>query len=882
VSSIHCWGYVPVLSSSLRPCAVVASAFWTFVVIFGLLAPAQAQDGPPTQAVGMLQVDGVSGAVIQAAEASVRGADRVGKDGPLADVGMELALLYHQNRMVGTKGVRALREASAPSPKADADDERRRTHGRVFSPISADGQSVVVEAVAAGEPSRLLRELRGLGLEGGATAGNVVSGRLPIASIKQAAGLPSLRGMIPSYARTYVGAAESEADSAHRVEETRENFGVEGAGQKVCALSDSYDQNGTAITSASDDVQSGDLPGPGNPEGNTTPVDVVRDADSRGSDEGRALLQLIHDLAPAATLGFHTALGGVPAFASSIRELADVNCTIIVDDIRYNTEPFYQDGLVSNAVDDVVGRGVPYFSSAGNDGQNSYEAPFRDSGEPGVLDETFVAHDFDSTSAVDTRQAITVGAGGTFQIFSFQWTDPSGQVEGSSPPDTDIDISLVDESGTIVASSERNNIAAPVESMEYTNDENSEVTLNLVVEKAPGDPVPDEIKYVYSGNDFTIDEYDVSNATIYGHPMAEGAMAVAAAPFFSTAAFRPDIDSSAFLESFSSKGGIPILFDQNGDRLGSPVVRQKPEVTGTDAVDNTFFGQFSGENGDIPDSALDGIDPDPFPNFAGTSAAAPNIAAIAALIQEAAPNLTPTQVYDRLKNTAVDVQIRRKIENGELVAEPIAAGVDPWSGHGFVRADRAVPAPAGVRIADASASASSNNRRAIELTWQKIGAESVDAFLLERQFFDGTFTGQERITAGGSTEFARTVGDLPVGKHTFRISAIRNDSTLVTTTVSATVRSDGVDVSVFPNPFSGPPNLSVTLPEAQDDEQRVTVRVYDVLGRRVATPVKSRPIEDAESISLSSGQIRSLSSGVYFFRVKGPNFTGTTRAVRVR
>ncbi|PSQ85063.1 MAG: hypothetical protein BRD30_11090, partial [Bacteroidetes bacterium QH_2_63_10] len=753
----------------------------------------------------MLQVEGVAESVMRSAEASVRGPDRTGKDGPLAAVGMELALLYHQNRVVGTKGVRALRDASAPSPKAGADDGRRRTHGRVFSPISADGQSVVVEAVAAGEPSRLLRELRGLGLEGGATAGNVVSGRLPVSAIKQAAALPTLRAMMPSYARTHVGTAESEADSAHRVERTREDFGVDGAGQKVCALSDSYNQDGTALTSASDDVQSGDLPGPENPEGNTTPVDVVLDTDSRGSDEGRAMLQLIHDLAPEATLGFHTALGGLPAFASGIRALADANCTVIVDDIRYNTEPFYQDGPVANAVDDVVnndlngdGTRVTYFSSAGNDGQNSYEAPFRNSGEPGVIDETFVAHDFDSTSAVDTRQAITISAGGTFQIFTFQWTDPSGQVEGSSGPDTDIDISLVDESGTIVAESSSSNEVVPVESLEYTSNANSDVTVNLVVEKAPGDPAPDEIKYVYNRpviGDFKIEEYDPLGPTIFGHQMADGAMAVAAAPFFSTAPFRSDIDSSAFLETFSSKGGIPLLFDQNGDRLSSPVVRQKPEVTGTHFVDNTFFGS------DIPDDAIGGIDEDSDPNFPGTSAAAPNIAAIAALIRQAAPTLTPTQVYDRLETTAVDVQVRRKIENGDLVPEQIAAGVDPWGGHGFVRADRSVPAPAGVQIVIDSFR-TFPNRRAMRLEWRSVGEEreSVDEFLLERRFFDGAFTEQERIPAGGSTKFARTVEDLPVGEHTFRISAIRNDSTLARSRVSAVLRrQEVVDVSVFPN-----------------------------------------------------------------------------------
>ncbi len=889
MSSTRSRGYVPVLSPCLRPCPVTASAFWMFVVVLGLSVPAQAQDGPPTQAVGMLQIDEVSADVMRAAQASVAGPDRQGKDGPLAAVGMELALLYHQHQAAGASGVQSLRAAARPKT---SDEGRLGGQSRTHSPLSADGRLVTVDAIAADDSSVLLRELRELGLEGGATAGTVVSGRLPIAAIEEAASLPSLRAMMPSYARTHAGSVESEADSAHRAVDARTNLGVDGSGQKVCVLSDSYNQNSTAATSASDDVQSGDLPGTGNPEGDTTRVEVLDDTDTDGSDEGRAMLQLIHDIAPGAALGFHTATaGGLASFASGIQDLADAGCTVIVDDVRFNTEPFYQDGPVANAVDDVVNDSIPvrvtYFSSAGNEGEDSYEAPFRNSGEPGVINTSSVAHDFDGENGAlpptDTQQAITIAPGGTFQIFSFQWTDPSGQVEGSSAPDTDIDIALVNESGTIVARSEGSNVAVPVESLEYTNNESSEVTVNLVIEKASG-PDPDEVKYVYTRGDFTIDEYNTDGPTLYGHSMAEGAMAVAAAPFFNTDRFNAGIDSSAILDFFSSRGGLEIRFDQNGDELGSFVPREKPDVTGTDFVDNTFFG-----------SDIDIQDPDGFPNFPGTSAAAPNIAAIAALIQQADLGLGPTEVYDRLESTAVDVRFRQQLENGSISDEldPTGAGVDPWSGHGFARADRAVPAPAGVQITDASASASSNNRRAIELTWKNVGEEreSIDEFLLERRYFDGPFVEQERIPAGSTTEFARTIEDLPVGEHTFRITALRDDSTVAVGTTSAVLRRDGVDVSVFPNPFREAANLSVTLPEDRTDEGqieigKIEIRIFDVLGRQVAKQIESdiSRIERSGSqlISLNTRQIRSLGSGVYFFQVTGETFQQTTKAVRVR
>ncbi|WP_157942263.1 S8 family serine peptidase [Salinibacter altiplanensis] len=862
--------------------------------LLGLVPPgAFGQDGRAPQSLGMLTVDRANSAALTAARAAVSGPDGTAKDGPLAAVGMELALLYHQQQTEGAAGIQALSEASRQRRKTRTSDGQPRTEsGRVVSPVSSDGRLVTVDAVASGDPSRLLEDLRELELEGGARAGNVVSGRLPIASIEEAAALSSLRGMVPAYARTTAGSVGSEADTAHGADAARLNTGANGSGQKVCALSDSYDTSDAPVT-ASDDVSSGDLPGADNPEGRTTPVDVLDDGGSDDSDEGRAMLQLIHDIAPGAELGFHTAIGGVAAFANGIRELASAGCTVIVDDIRYSSEPFYQDGLVANAVDDVVTNdGVTYFSSAGNDGQNSYEASFRDSGEPGVISASSVRHDFnDSALNTDTRQEITIQPGGTFQVFSFQWTDPSARV-GSGGPDTDLDIALVDEAGAVVAQSARDNISTgvPSETMEYTNDGSTAETLFLVIEKAGG-PDPDRIKYVYSGSgpftdsDVTIEEYDTLGPTLYGHPMAEGAMAVAAAPFFNTAAYNPNADP-ATLEAFSSKGGLQIRFDQDGSRLSAPENREKPDVTGTDGIDNTFFGQDLPT--DFPNTS--NVDPDPHPNFFGTSAAAPNIAAIGALIQQARPGLTPSEVYGRLENTAADVTSRQR-RDGDFVEFANGEGIDLWSGHGFVQAEPAVPA-VDVAITNASGEgrAMGGGDGAVDLTWRQVGGEedvTLDAFVVQQGYFGEGFEDRVRIESKGAGEYSQTIENLPVGTHRFRIQGVTETSTgadsLVTRgSAQVALRTSEVNVTAYPNPFRNDLNLSVTFPEAQDTRQAVRVDVYDLLGRRVATPILSREIGDAESLDLGGELPASLSSGTYFFRVWNEDFAATTKAVHVR
>jgi len=134
-----------------------------------------------------------------------------------------------------------------------------------------------------------------------------------------------------------------------------------------------YAYNGFTATAAMD-ISTGDLP---------ATVNVLEEADclSYGAplqppfgDEGRAVLQIVHDVAPGASLAFYTAEGPSEAdFANGIGALATAGAKVIADDVGYFDEPFYQDGIVAQAVDTVEGNGVAYFSAAGNDANASYE-----------------------------------------------------------------------------------------------------------------------------------------------------------------------------------------------------------------------------------------------------------------------------------------------------------------------------------------------------------------------------------------------------------------------------------------------------------------------------------------------------------------------------
>ncbi len=88
---------------------------------------------------------------------------------------------------------------------------------------------------------------------------------------------------------------------------------------------------------------------------------MLDDSACPGTDEGRAMLQIVHDVAPGASLAFNTAFLGTANFAQGIVNLANSGSKVIVDDVIYFAEPMFQDGIIAQAVDTVKGNGVAYF-----------------------------------------------------------------------------------------------------------------------------------------------------------------------------------------------------------------------------------------------------------------------------------------------------------------------------------------------------------------------------------------------------------------------------------------------------------------------------------------------------------------------------------------
>jgi len=231
---------------------------------------------PATQAQSPL--DGVQ----QRANVAFHGADGQGKDGSLAKVGGDLTRLYYEHDAHIASG--------AKSPFVP----------RVRPMPVRDGY-VTIDAVAQTNAVALVADLKALGLQDAAVAGRTVSGRLPIAAIPEAAALTDLRFARPARAMTFTGSTTSQGDLATNASLARGQLSLDGSGVTVGVMSDSYDNLGGASTG----IASSDLPGTGNQEGRMTPVNVVKDSTGgKTNDEGRAMLEIIHDLAPGPNLHF--------------------------------------------------------------------------------------------------------------------------------------------------------------------------------------------------------------------------------------------------------------------------------------------------------------------------------------------------------------------------------------------------------------------------------------------------------------------------------------------------------------------------------------------------------------------------------------------------
>jgi hypothetical protein len=720
------------------------------------LTPAGTQSGAPAAAPG-LRVFGAG----PAHAAQRLGADRL--DGALAEIAQRYA------------GV------SVDHPLADLHAINPAARFRLSAPLATP--EVLIDAVTTGDAQALKRALLNLGLRDVAVFSNDVGGWLPLDQIARAASLTQLRYARASMPRTRAGPVATQGDFVQGSAAIRASYpSLTGAGITVGALSDSfncyqtyatdgvpasgfngYASNGYTATYATDQA-TGALPAGVSVLEEATCMNYGQPEQLPFGDEGRALLQVVHAVAPGASLAFHTGAASEADFADGIVALAAAGARIIDDDIGYPDEPFFQDGIVAQAIDQVAANGVAYFSSAGNDARVSYEnaAPMFPVASASGPNAGELLLNFDPTGATTTTSLpVTIPAlyPGEFVSLIVEWDQPyvtGAPNSGGATSSINVCISgalggdqidFQNDTAAVSCTGQNPTGVDPVQILIIGNSaaataSTAAATLSVSIALANAH-APGLIKLALEGDGaaVSINAFATNSPTIQGHPNAAGAMAVGAAFYFRTPACGT---APAVLESFSSAGGDPMLFGPTGARLTSPQPRQKPDFVGPDGVNDTFLG-FSLQQYGLPSNTLNTSiaacqNDASYPNFFGTSAAGPHAAAAAALMWQANPALTAAQIDSALENSA------------------LAMGTVPNndSGYGFIQTDAALallpPAPPTMALSPTAVTVGGS----ATLSWSSVNTSACSA--------SGSWSGA--LPTSGS----QTVTPTSAGSYTYTLS----------------------------------------------------------------------------------------------------------------
>lgn len=288
---------------------------------------------------------------------------------------------------------------------------------------------------------------------------------VPVDRLDAVAALPWVAAVRPSIRpQTDVGPVSSEGAVLHRADKAN-RLGITGRGQRVGAMSD-------GVTSLAESVAKGELP----PD--------VQVLDAGDGDEGTGMLEIVHDSAPGAKLLFSGTGETLEDHVGGLRNLAAAGATMITEDLAFDDEPAFQQGLAATTAERLALGGVWFSSSAGNLGAR--HTPRVPAVGTGRTPDDVPDSAFGDRCPTTPHNAVAV-AGGTDNAFdlllgtqgvllaTLQWSEPRAIYPTPGRGGfTDVNLYLLDDTGRCLAYStatQANGVGDTIEQVLYDSAE---------------------------------------------------------------------------------------------------------------------------------------------------------------------------------------------------------------------------------------------------------------------------------------------------------------------------------------------------------------------------------------------------------------------------
>ena len=318
---------------------------------------------------------------------------------------------------------------------------------------------------------------------------------------------------------------------------------------------------------------------------------------------GTAVSEIVIDVAPKAELYLYTFAAEVE-FLDAMDYAMEQEVDLITMSAGWVNYPTDGTSAMTKKVEQAINRGIPFVVSAGNYAETHWEGKYVDFDGNGWHE--FAPSD-EGISVVATESRVEQQI--PFVLY-LMWSSPSGTVY-------DFDLSMTDEEGDVISYSanlQESSNAMNFEYVHYTPEVAGTYSLGILY---GGTESPDVTLELFSPSDKL--EYPISAGSVSVPTDAKGVISVGALNYY---------DSR--LEPFSSQGPTNNCI-------------QAPSIMGPDAVATLAYNKSP---------------------FFGTSAAAPHVAGIVALMIDKMPQLTPLEILSELvSNSNTEFSSYEKLNN---------------------------------------------------------------------------------------------------------------------------------------------------------------------------------------------------------------------------